>query len=106
MVYTFHVELEKDEEGCIGLALTGGKDDGDGKFVVLQLVAGKPASVQGTLQTGDVIVSINGALLQGLTLEEGCALIAASPAIVRLQIQRPGDPPSFELITIRTNSGT
>ena len=40
--------------------------------------------------------------LEGLTLEQGCALIVASPALVRFEVQRDGDPPTVELTTIRT----
>lgn len=104
MVYTFRVELEKDEAGGLGLGIRGGRGEGDGSFVVSHLLAGKPASAQGSLKLDDVIISVNGFPLAGLTLKEGCALITASPPVVRFEIQRNGDPPTIELIKIRTSS--
>lgn len=103
MVYTFQIELEKDETGGLGLGLEGGYGEGEGQFIVCKLLPGRPAFVQGSLRIGDVIISVNGASLTSLTLEEGCALIASSPAIVRLEIERDGDPPAFELITLKTS---
>ena len=76
MVYTFRVELEKDEAGGLGLGIEGGNGEGDGRFVVSVLLPGRPAAEQGSLRLGDVLVSVNGTPLAGLTLEEGCALIA------------------------------
>ena len=102
MVYTFRVELEKDGAGGLGLGIKGGRGEGDGRFFVSHLLAGKPASIQGSLQPNDVIIAVNGHPLEGLTLEQGCALIVASPALVRFEVQRDGDPPTVELTTIKT----
>ena len=44
MVYTFRVELEKDEAGGHGLGIEGGNDEGGGRFVVSILLPGRPAA--------------------------------------------------------------
>ena len=44
MVYTFRVELEKDEAGGLGLGIEGGNGVGDGRFVVSVLLPGRPAA--------------------------------------------------------------
>ena len=92
--------------GGLGLGIEGGNGEGDGRFVVSVLLPGRPAAEQGSLRLGDVLVSVNGTPLAGLTLEEGCALIAMSTAIVRLEVEREGDPPTIELITLRVQSIT
>lgn len=73
----------------------------DGKVVIVSPIKNSPAERAG-LQAGDMILSVNGKSLQGLTLTDAIALIRGPKGTqAKLEIQREGSSASMEIIVVR-----
>ncbi|XP_039403673.1 FERM and PDZ domain-containing protein 2 [Mauremys reevesii] len=64
------ITLTKDDNGQLGLKLTGGAGSKLQGIYVLEIVPGSPASIEGSLQPRDQIVYICGLWTEGLSLDD------------------------------------
>ncbi|VDM60942.1 unnamed protein product [Angiostrongylus costaricensis] len=80
------VELERGVRG-FGFSIRGGQEFGAMPLFVLRIAEDGPAAIDGRLQVGDQLISINGRDTQGLTHEEAIQLIKQHPT-VRLTVRR------------------
>ncbi|KAJ1345481.1 hypothetical protein KIN20_000027 [Parelaphostrongylus tenuis] len=80
------VELERGARG-FGFSIRGGQEFGAMPLFVLRIAEDGPAAIDGRLQVGDQLISINGRDTKGLTHEEAIQLIKQHPT-VRLTVRR------------------
>ncbi|XP_047391719.1 PDZ domain-containing protein MAGIX isoform X3 [Sciurus carolinensis] len=86
----FSVELVRGPTG-FGLTLSGGRDVGDAPLAVRGLLKDGPAHRCGHLQTGDLILHINGESTQGLSHAQAVDRIRAGGSRLHLVLQRPNE---------------
>jgi carboxyl-terminal processing protease len=73
----------------------------DGEIVVRQVLEGTPAERAG-LQAKDILLSVNGTSLEGLSLREAVAKIRGPKGTkAKLRVQRPGADKTLELELVR-----
>ncbi|UUZ91194.1 PDZ domain-containing protein [Paenibacillus sp. P25] len=73
----------------------------DGKVTVVSPIKGSPAEKAG-LHANDVILSINGEKLDGLTLNQAIMKIRGPKGTqAKLEVQRPGTPDPIQVIVVR-----
>ncbi|PZE19266.1 S41 family peptidase [Paenibacillus xerothermodurans] len=73
----------------------------DGKVTIMAPIKGSPAEKAG-LHVNDVIVSVNGEKLDGLTLNQAIMKIRGPKGTqAKLEISRPGSPEPIQMIVVR-----
>ena len=82
--FTFDIDLEKEDEGGIGITIVGGKPD-----IGIFISDVKPdGPAYGILKEGDQLLAINGHKLDGLYHSAAVNIIKSSPEIVKLTVFR------------------
>ncbi|XP_076340816.1 uncharacterized protein LOC143241115 isoform X2 [Tachypleus tridentatus] len=86
----FSVSLEKDEQGELGIYISGRQEGGRSVvgYVIAALEENGPADRSGLLQKGDELLMINGQQLQGVELEEAQHLLRTFDTTVTLLVSR------------------
>ncbi|KAM9134313.1 FERM and PDZ domain-containing protein 2 [Pangshura tecta] len=86
------ITLTKDDNGQLGLKLTGGAGSKLQGIYVLEIVPGSPASIEGSLQPRDQIVYICGLWTEGLSLDDAVRVCEAASHNVCIRAIRNGSP--------------
>ncbi|XP_067122502.1 uncharacterized protein [Centruroides vittatus] len=82
------IRLEKDQNGDLGLYITGRIDSLGGimGYVIVGLEKDGPADRSGVLHEGDELLAVNGHKLQGMGLQEACQLLKSAEGSVCLVV--------------------
>lgn len=82
------IRLEKDQNGDLGLYITGRIDSLGGimGYVIVGLEKDGPAYRSGVLHEGDELIAVNGHKLQGMGLQEACQLLKSAEGSVCLVV--------------------
>ncbi|XP_013421811.1 multiple PDZ domain protein isoform X4 [Lingula anatina] len=87
------VELERDEQGSLGISIAGGIGSpiGDTPVLIANLQPNGPAQKTGKLKVGDHIMSINGQPTEGLTHHEAVQLLKQFQGTISLVVTQGED---------------
>uniref|UniRef100_A0A4W3HDC8 Uncharacterized protein n=1 Tax=Callorhinchus milii TaxID=7868 RepID=A0A4W3HDC8_CALMI len=91
---TFEVRLRKNSGGLgfsfLQMTYPNIEDPGGGGLVrIKKLFPGQPAEESGQIKVGDVILAVNGAVVQGLSYQEVLHLLRGAPSEVAITMHRP-----------------
>uniref|UniRef100_A0A336KGB0 PRKCA-binding protein n=1 Tax=Culicoides sonorensis TaxID=179676 RepID=A0A336KGB0_CULSO len=99
-VSTGMVKIEKDPSNMIGISIGGGAPYCPCLYIV-QIFDGTPAAKEGTLQSGDELLAINGTSVKGKTKVEVAKMIQGAEQIVKIHYNKlHADPEQGETLDI------
>jgi len=87
------VEIQRDDNGSLGLSIAGGKNNpgGDGPIIVAQMTPDGPAAQSQELRIGDQILTINGDPVENLSHDDVVDLLKAAASPILLQVMQGND---------------
>ncbi|XP_063699386.1 PRKCA-binding protein isoform X2 [Culicoides brevitarsis] len=99
-VSTGMVKIEKDSSNMIGISIGGGAPYCPCLYIV-QIFDGTPSAKEGTLQSGDELLAINGTSVKGKTKVEVAKMIQGAEKLVKIHYNKlHADPEQGETLDI------
>lgn len=94
--HTENVDLKKTSKGGLGISIAGGTDnphanDGNPGIFITKLIQGTPAEMDGRLQLGDQIASVNAVSLLDVTHADAVKILKEADHDIVLVIRRKND---------------